>query len=88
MTAIPIILIVVLLGWGAWLFYDARDLIRLGVSSCWWPRTEGTIIDSRDNSFTIPGLDNTGSGIVPVRYEERVHEYMCEVGGGQYQCST
>ena len=88
MDAITIIVFLALLGFGAWLLYSARGLIRLGLSSYTWPSTEGTIIDSLDASFTIDGLDTTGTGIVPVEYMETVHEYVYKVAGRTYRCST
>ncbi len=88
MSAISIIVFVALLGFGAWLLYGAKDLIRLGLASYMWPSTEGTVIDSRDNSFTIAGLDRTGTGVVPVEYKETVHDYLYNVDGQTYRCST
>lgn len=88
MSAFAIIVFVALLGIGAWLLYGTRDLIRLGLSSYTWQRTEGTIIDSRDDSFTIAGIDRTSTGVVPVEYKETVHDYIYEVAGQMYRCST
>jgi hypothetical protein len=88
MSAITIIVFLVLLGFGIWLLYSTRDLIRLGLSSYTWSSTEGTIVDSRDDSFTIPGIDRTSTGIVPVEYKETAHDYVYEVGGHMYRCST
>jgi hypothetical protein len=88
MSAFAIIVFVALLGFGAWLLYGARDLVRLGLSSYKWPTAEGTIVDSRDNSFTIAGIDWTGTGVVPVEYKETVHDYVYEVAGHMYRCST
>jgi hypothetical protein len=81
MSAYAIIVFVALLGFGAWLLYGARDLIGLGLSSYKWPSTEGTIVDSRDDSFTIAGIDRTSTGVVPVEYKETVHDYVYEVAG-------
>ena len=88
MSAFAIIVFVALLGFGAWLLYGARGLIRLGLSSYKWQKTEGTIIDSRDDSFTIAGIDRTSTGVVPVEYKETVHDYIYEVAGQMYRCST
>ena len=88
MSVFAILVFVALLGVGAWLLYGARDLIRLGLSSYKWQKTEGTIIDSRDNSFTIAGIDRTSTGVVPVEYKETVHDYVYEVAGQIYRCST
>jgi hypothetical protein len=88
MSAFSIIVFVGLLGFGAWLLYGARDFIRLGLASYRWPSTEGTVIDSRDNSFTILGIDRTSTGIVPVEYKETAHDYVYEVAGKMYRRST
>src|SRR5262245_28209544 len=88
MSAINVIVFFALLGFGVWLLYGARDLIRLGLASYKWPSTEGTVIDSRDDSFTIAGIDRTSTGVVPVEYKETVHDYVYEVAGDVYRCST
>src|SRR5262245_24215764 len=89
MSAFGIIVFVALLGFGASLLYGSRDLIRLGFASYKWSKTEGTIIDSRDASFTIAGVGGTsGSSYgVPVEYKETVHDYVYEVAGQMYRCS-
>jgi hypothetical protein len=55
-----------------------------------WPSTEGTVVDSRDTSFTICGIGGTsGSSLdVPVEYKETVHDYVYEVTDRMYRCST
>ncbi len=83
-----IVLIVALVGCGAWLLYKERDLIRLGLSSYRWAETEGTVVDSQDNSFTIAGIDRTSTGVVPVEYKETAHAYEYVVGGRTYRGST
>ena len=88
MNAAQITLFVGLVGFGAWLLYDSRGLIRLGLSSYRWARTEGTIIDSFDDSFSIPGIDRTSTGIVPVQYKETAHVYEYQVDGRTHRCST
>jgi hypothetical protein len=90
MSAAAVIVFVALLGFGAWLLYGARDLIRLGFASYKWSKAEGTIIDSRDASFTISGVGGTSgeSCSVPVKYQETVHDYVYEVAGQMYRCST
>jgi hypothetical protein len=90
MSAVAIIVFVALLALGAWLLYGTRDLIRLGLLSYKWQKTEGTIIDSRDDSFTISGIGGTsGSSVdVPVEYKETAHDYMYEVAGEFYRSST
>ncbi len=90
MTAITVIIFVALLGFGVWLLYSARKLIRLGLSSYRWASAAGTIVDSRDHSFTIAGMGGTSgtSPDVPVEYKETVHDYVYEVGGRMYRCST
>lgn len=90
MSAFAIIVFVALLGLGAWLLYGARDLIGLGLASYKWSKTEGTVIDSRDASFAISGVGGTSgeSYGVPVEYKETVHDYIYEVAGQMYRCST
>jgi hypothetical protein len=88
MSTLTIIVFFALLGFGTWLLYGERDLIRLGLSSYKWPKTEGTIVDSRGDSFTIAGIDSTSTGVVPVEYKETVHDYVYEVAGSMYRCST
>lgn len=88
MSAFIFVVFVALLGFGAWLLYSARDLIQFGLASYRWPSTEGTVVDSRDNSFTIAGIDRTSTGIVPVEYNETSHDYVYEVAGKMYRCST
>ncbi|HLX94650.1 MAG TPA: DUF3592 domain-containing protein [Verrucomicrobiae bacterium] len=73
---------------GFWLLYTTRDLILLGLSSYKWLKTEGTIIDSQDNSFTIEGINRTSTGVVPVEYKETAHLYEYVVGGRTYRSST
>ena len=46
------------------------------------------IIASRDSSFAIAGIDWTSTGVVPVEFKEIVHDYVYEVGGRMYRCST
>lgn len=88
MSAIALLVILALLGLGIWLLYGMRDSIRLGLSSYKWQKTEGTIIDSHDDSFSIAGIDRTSTGVVPVEYKETVHDYVYEVAGRMYRCST
>ncbi len=90
MSAITTIVFVALLGFGAWLLYGARDLIRLGFASYKWSKTEGTIMDSRDASFTISGVGGSSgeSYGVAVQYKETAHDYVYEVAGQIYRCST
>jgi len=57
MNAVAAIGSAVLVSSGAWLLYASRDLIKLGLASYKWRKTDGTIIDSRDDSFTIEGID-------------------------------
>jgi hypothetical protein len=73
---------------GIWLLYTTRNLIRLGLSSYKWPKTEGMIIDSKDNSFTIEGVDRTSTGVVPVQYKETIHLYEYIVDDRTYHSST
>lgn len=83
-----IIIIVALVGCGIWLLYGERDLIRLGLSSYKWATTEGMIVDSKDNSFTIAGIDRTSTGVVPVEYKETAHVYEYVVDGRTYRSSA
>jgi hypothetical protein len=73
---------------GVWLLYTTRGLIRLGLSSYRWPKTDGTIVDSEDNSFTIEGIDSTSAGVRPVQYNETIHLYEYVVDGRTYRSST
>lgn len=90
MSVITIIVFVALLGSGVWFLYGARDFIQLGLSSYRWASTEGAIVDSHDDSFTISGIGGTsGSSLdVPVEYKETAHVYEYQVGGRTYRCST
>lgn len=90
MSAFTVIIFAALFGWGIWLFYGARDFIRLGLASYRWSSTEGTVIDSRDASFTISGIGGMSSSSldVPVEYKETVHDYVYQVDGQMYRCST
>ncbi len=83
-----IVVILALVACGVWLLYSARELIRLGLSSYRWQETQGTIVDSHDDSFTIAGIDRTSTGIVPVEYKETAHVYAYAVGGQTYRCDT
>lgn len=90
MNVVTVIVFLALFGFGIWLLYGARDLIRLGLSSYRWASTEGTIVDSHDDSFTISGIGGTsGSSVdVPVEYKETAHIYEYQVDGRLYRCST
>lgn len=88
MNTINTVLMLGLVGSGIWLLYIERNLIRLGLASYQWARTEGTIVDSLDNSFTIAGVNNTNSGVVPVKYDETAHVYEYVVGDRTYRCDT
>lgn len=88
MDTVQIIMFVGLIGFGIWLLYGARGLIRLGLSSYKWARTEGTIVDSYDDSFTIPGINRTNTGIESVECKETAHVYEYQVDGRTYRCST
>ncbi len=88
MSAFAIIVFLGLEGFGVWLLYTARGLVRLGLASYRWARTEGAIVDSSDASFYTDGLDNTGTGIVPVQYKETAHTYEYQVDGRTYRSST
>lgn len=59
---------------GGWLLYSERGLIQLGIASYKWPKTEGKVIDSRDNSFAIEGVDGR-FGVRPIQYRERAYYY-------------
>ncbi len=87
MNAVTVIGSTVLFGFGAWLLYGARDLVRLGFASYKWQKTEGTIIDSHDDSFTLTGIDRN-YGISAVKYKETVHDYVYEVAGQMYKGNT
>ena len=90
MNAIAIIIFTALVICGVWLLYSSRELIRLGLSSYRWAITEGTIVDSHDDSFTISGIGGTsGSSVdVPVEYKETAHIYEYQVEGRTYRCSN
>jgi hypothetical protein len=88
MSPIVIVVVLALVGVGLWLLYNSREVIRLGLASYRWPIAEGSIVDSHDASFTIDGLDGTGTSIVPVEYKESVHDFEYEVAGRIYRCNT
>lgn len=88
MNAVLIITFLGLLGFGAWLLYGARELIRLGLSSYRWVKVEGTIIDTHDDSFTIPGVTQNLTGVGPVEYKETAYYYEYLVNGRTYRCDT
>ena len=88
MGALAIIVFLGLESLGVWLLYSARHLVRLGLASYKWASTEGMIVDSSDASFYTDGLDNTGTGIVPVQYQETAHTYEYQVNGRTYRSST
>src|SRR5438045_9129056 len=73
---------------GVWVLYGQRDLIRQAVASYKWRATDGSIMDSADDTFTAPGIDSTGTGVVPVSYQETTHVYEYQVEGRTYQSST
>jgi len=72
---------------GVWLLYCSRDLIRLGLASTKWAKTQGLIVDSYDNSFFTPGINNTNTGVVSARYRETAHVYEYLAGGRMHRCS-
>lgn len=88
MNVLCVVGFVAFFAFGVWLLYLERDLIRLGLASYKWASTEGTIISSHDDSFTIAGIDRTGTGIGPVRYDQMAYTYVYQVNGHTYQCST
>jgi hypothetical protein len=73
---------------GGWVLYGSRHLIRQAFTSYKWSTTEGTIVDSSDDSFTTAGIDRTSTGIVPVTYHETAHVYEFQVDGRTYRSST
>ena len=81
---------IVLFAFGSWLLYLERELIRLGLASYRWAKTQGEIVDSRNDSFVISGVGGSSgkSGGVPVMYKEFAHEYLYHVDGRAYRCST
>lgn len=83
-----IIAILGFVGCGVWLLYKERDLIRLGLSSYRWKQTEGAIVDSQDDSFTIAGVDRTSTGVGPVQYKQTDYRYEYVIGERTYRCST
>ena len=68
MSAIAIIGFLALLGFGIWLLYGARDLIRLGLSSYKWVSTEGTNDPERPEMAVLRRGLQFGAvfGIVPI----------------------
>lgn len=88
MSAITVIVLLVLAGFGAWLLYGEREFIRLGWASYKWATTEGTIVDSFDDSFETPGIDRTNTGIVSVVLKETAHVYEYQVGDRTYRSRT
>jgi len=83
MTAYLIIIPIVFFVSGSWLLYRERELIRLGFSSYLWAKTQGTIIDAKDDYFDIPGLGGR-SGL----YKETAYMYKYKVAGRTYHCRT
>jgi hypothetical protein len=83
-----LIIIAALVVCGIWLLYGERNLIRLGLSSYKWAKTEGTVVDSKDDSFAIAGIDRTSVGVGPVEYKETVHVFEYAVDGRTYRSST
>jgi len=77
----------VLISLGVWLLYASRDLIKSGLASYKWHKTEGTIIDSQNDSFTLPGI-NPNQGVSAVSYKQSVHYYTYEVEGRMYKSNT
>src|SRR3989442_11233041 len=73
---------------GVWVLYGQRDLIRQAVASYKWTATDGSIVDSADDTFTAPGIDRTGTGVVPVSYHETTYVYEYQVEGRTYRSST
>jgi hypothetical protein len=82
-----IIVIVALASFGVALLYATRELNRIGLSSYRWATTEGTIVDSLDNSFVTAGLTRD-YGVGPVRYMETTHVYEYVVDGHPYRSSV
>jgi hypothetical protein len=82
------IIIAALVVCGIWLLYGERDLIRLGLSSYRWATIEGTVVDSKEDSFVMPGIDHTSAGVVPVEYNETVHFFEYVVDGRTYRSNT
>jgi hypothetical protein len=82
-----IVIFLAFAGTGIWLLYSERELLRLGFASYRWKRTDGTIIDYSDDSFTIPGIVNiTGVGVV--RYQETAYTYQYVVDRHHYHSKT
>lgn len=90
MSVLAIISFLALSSIGVWLLYGARDFIRLGWASYRWRSTEGTIIDSRDSSFTSSGVGGTSGASygVRVKFDETAHDYEYQVAGRTFRCST
>ena len=82
-----LIIIAALASFGFWLLYATRELNRFGLSSYRWARTEGTIVDSLENSFTTAGIIGT-FGVGPVQYAETAHVYEYVVDGRPYRSSA
>lgn len=70
---------------GIWMLYADRKTIWQALSAYRWMATDGTVTEIRDDSFTIPGINRTNSGVVPVTYMEARHIYEYTVGGKVYQ---
>jgi hypothetical protein len=83
-----LLIIAAFAGCGVWLLYMTRGLIRLGLSSYKWGVVEGTIVDSFDDSFDTPGVNNTMTGVVPVVNKEVAHVFEYVVDGRAYRSNT
>jgi hypothetical protein len=82
-----IIIIAAFAGFGVWLLYANPELIRLGLLSYRWATTEGTIVDSIDNSFVSAGITRN-FGIGPVQNNETTHVFEYVVDGRPYRSSA
>ena len=83
-----IVIFLAFAGCGIWLLYLERELLRLGFASYRWKRTEGTIVNYSDDSFTIPGVVLNLTGVGSVRYQETAYAYQYVVDGHHYHSKT
>ena len=74
----------VLLLLGLFWMYKERDMLRHGLRSYRWQRTEGRIIDTEDRTFLTPGVGRSGTSVGLAEYRETGYFYEYQVGRTRY----